>query len=228
MISVVLIEPENAGNVGAICRVMKNFALKSLVIVNPKCDVESGEAIARSKHAKDVLENAKVGGFEMLDGFDYLVGTTALIGSDYNIPRSPLMPFEFAKLVSDKNGKIGLLIGREGNGLTNEEIMRCDFIVTIPASPEYGTLNVSHACAVLFYELYKERGIKEMEERFEVASKVDKEQILKMVEDILSKMEFSTDDKADTQRKVWRRLVGKSMLTKREAFALMGFLRKML
>ncbi len=42
----------------------------------------------------------------------------------------------------------------------------------------------------------------------------------------LGKMDFATKEKKETQVKVWKRMIGKSFLTKREAFALMGFLRK--
>ena len=44
----------------------------------------------------------------------------------------------------------------------------------------------------------------------------------------LDKMEFATPQDRETQEKVWKRIVGKSFMSKREAFALMGFLRKLL
>ena len=49
---------------------------------------------------------------------------------------------------------------------------------------------------------------------------------MKMLNNVLSKMDFTTPEKKETQRIVWKRMIGKSFLTKREAFALMGFLRK--
>jgi tRNA/rRNA methyltransferase len=55
MISIVLVEPENSGNVGAIARVMKNFGFTDLFIVNPKCDIKNDEAIHRAKYAKELL-----------------------------------------------------------------------------------------------------------------------------------------------------------------------------
>ena len=45
---------------------------------------------------------------------------------------------------------------------------------------------------------------------------------------VLDKLEFSTKEKKDTQKKVWKRVIGKAMLTKREAFSVMGFLRKLI
>ena len=55
---------------------------------------------------------------------------------------------------------------------------------------------------------------------------IEHKQILKMVDDLIASIHWSEPSKAATQRKLWRNIVGKSFLTKREAFALMGFLRQ--
>ena len=60
MISVILIEPQTEGNVGAIARVMKNFELKELILVNPQCNHLGLDAVSRAKHGKDILKKAKV------------------------------------------------------------------------------------------------------------------------------------------------------------------------
>lgn len=227
MISIVLIEPKTQGNLGAIARVMKNFEFDELILINPKCKTGK-EAIKRAKHAKDILQNAKIKNINYLKNFDYIIGTTAVLGTDYNIPRSPLMPEELAKkIVKIKNSKIAILFGREDTGLTTEEIRRCDFIVNIPASKNYKTLNISHALAIILYEIFNLKNKNITKEKFIPASKKEKEQILKMVGKILDKMEFATKSKKETQKKVWKRIIGKGMLTKREAFALMGFLKKL-
>lgn len=218
MLTVVLVGPENAGNVGAVARSMKNFGLKSLVLVDPKCDHLSKEALDRASHAKDILKKAKV--LDDLKGFDTKIATTAVLGTDYNITRSPLLPGQLAGL----RGKTALLFGRESHGLSNEEISRCDFVVTIPASKRYPTMNISHAAAILFYEIFKSE---KPTSHFQPASAKDKEVILKRFDDILDSMKFSTAGKKKTQRKVWKRIIGKSFLTKREAFAVLGFLRKL-
>ena len=218
MISVVLIEPRNSGNVGAIARVMANFGFSNLILVNPKCNHLSQTARNRAKWAQKVLQKAKV--VKNIPKMDTLVATTAKIGTDYNIPRSPITP---SQLSSSCKGKIGVVFGRENTGLTNEEILSCDFVVTIPASKKYHVLNLSHSVSVLLYELSKETHISHIIP----ASKAEKDQIMKMLNKALGKMEFSTKDKKQTQVKVWKRMIGKSFLTKREAYALMGFLKKL-
>lgn len=217
MLSVILIRPENPGNIGAIARVMSNFDLSKLIIVNPKCNHLGKEARNRAKHAQNVLEKAKV--LKKIPKMDYLIATSAKLGSPYN-PRSPLTPNQVAAKIP-KNKKVGLLIGPEGKGLLNNEIMKADFLVTIPASKKYGTLNISHACAILFYEFFGKGQILQ-----EPASLTDREQLLKVIYKRLDKIKFSTKEKKATQKIVWKRLLSKAFLTKREAFVLFGFFKK--
>lgn len=217
-------EPEKAGNVGAIARVMSNFGFEDLVLVNPQCDYLSEEAQGRAKHARNVLKKAKVVQIDALKNYHTLIGTTSRLGTDYNIPRSPLSPSQLAEILPNKKN-VGLLFGREGIGLKNEEIEMCDFVVTIPTSKKYPTMNLSHSVAVICYELFKAQ--ENITSHIRFASDVDKKQIMKMVKEQISKMKFSTTAKKETQQKIWKRIIAKSFLTKREAFALMGFFRKL-
>jgi tRNA/rRNA methyltransferase len=229
MISIVLVGIETPGNVGSIARAMKNFGLKELVLVDPKCDPQSKEAWDRAAHARDVLKKAVVADFSYLKKYDYLVGTTAKLGSDYNIPRIPMTPAELAAKLAglDQKTKIAILFGRESSGLLNEEIQKCDFTVTIPAAKDYPTLNVSHAVAVVLYELFKEELTANVKERYAPISGREKEVALGKIDIILNRLHFVTPERRETQKKLWKRMIGKAMLTRREAFALLGFLRKL-
>ncbi|MBW2980898.1 TrmJ/YjtD family RNA methyltransferase [Candidatus Woesearchaeota archaeon] len=229
MISVVLIEPETSGNIGAIARVMKNFEFDDLVIINPKCKPLAKEALDRATHAKSILKKSKIKKINYLRTFDYLLATTAILGTDYNIPRSPISPEQLAEKLSkiSKKLRIGLLIGREGTGLSNKEISMCDFIVTIPSSKKYPTMNVSHATSIILYEISKKQDKKKSSEHIIFATRKEKDVILGYMNKIFNKLTFSTKEKKETQKKVWKRIIGKSFLTKREAFAVMGFLRKL-
>ena len=120
-----------------------------------------------------------------------------------------------------------MLIGREGTGLNNKEISKCDFIVTIPSSSKYPTLNVSHAASVILYEIFKKQDKKKSNEHIIPATKKEKQVMMSYFNKILNKIEFSTKEKKQTQKIVWKRLFGKAFLTKREAFAVIGFLRKL-
>ncbi len=223
MIYVALVESKTPGNIGAVARCMKNFNLDKLILVNPKCNHLCKEALDRASHAKDILKNAKTMNFEELtEKFDYLVGTSSIVGTDYNIPRSPLTPDKL-KL---PNKKIVIIFGREDSGLHNDEILKCDFIVTIPTSKKYAAMNLSHSAAVIFYEIFKNMKAEKINSDIAFASKKDKDVLLGIINSSLDKLEFSTKKKKETQRKIWKRLIGKAFLTRREIFALCGYFRK--
>ena len=228
MITIVLVEPEHPGNVGSIARAMANFGVKDLVLIHPKCRIDQ-ESRRLAKNANSILDNAKINGFSILGKFDYLIGTTSKLGTDYNIPRSPMTPSQLAgKLKGIKNKKIALILGRESEGLRNNQVKLCDFMVTIPTSKSYKALNVSHSLAVLLYEIYKEKNTKEMMAPYTPISRKEKDQILKLLKAAMNNMGFEMERKKDTQIKVWKRMITKSFMTKREAYALMGFLKKVI
>jgi tRNA/rRNA methyltransferase len=230
MIYVILLEPEHPGNVGAIARAMKNFEFNRMVLVHPHCDHLSPEARNRAKHANDVLESAEVNEFFVVDDYDYLIATTARLGTDYNIPRSPLTPDELAAKLKEisPEKKIGLVIGREGHGMFNEEIEKCDFVVTIPSTKDYSTLNVSHAVAIMLYEIYKALGQNKVMSHINPIGKPEKDQIVKMLDQVFDGFDWHTAEKKETQQKLWKKIIGKAMLTRRESYGVMGLLRKVM
>lgn len=221
MFSIILLEPENSGNVGAVARVMKNFGFKELILVNPKCEIND-ECRKRAKHAQNILDNAKI--VKKMPVLDTLIATTGIIGSDYNISRSPITPEQLTKL--ELKGKIGLVFGRESSGLCNEEIKKCDFVVSIPTSKNYPSLNLSHAVAIILYELVKNN--KSVTSEIKLLTLQEKKQLNKIFNEILANLEFRTVKNKETQQKVWKKLLGKSFLSKREAYAVIGLLKKIL
>lgn len=224
MISIILVEPQTPGNIGAVARVMKNFGFYSLILINPKCDPLSPDSKNRAKWAQDILKRAKIK--TSIPKLHTLIATTSQVGTDYNIPRSPITPSQLSKRLNiDK--KIGLVFGREGTGLTNEEISGCDFTLTIPTHKRYPTLNLSHSVSIILYEIFKSKDKENIIEHIKAAQKKDKEHLLSLIDIQLKSMDFKTSSKRKTQQVIWKRIIGKSFLTKREAFALMGFFKKL-
>ncbi|MGV8150516.1 MAG: RNA methyltransferase [Candidatus Woesearchaeota archaeon] len=229
MITLILIEPEHPGNTGAILRAMKNFEFSSITLINPKFDINSEELKNRAKWAQDLIPKIKIKNYDMKKlrkEFDYLIATTAKIGRDYNILRSPISPEQLAETIHDKKSKIGILIGREGPGLNNDELRMCDFTVTIPTSKKYGTMNISHATTIILYEIFKKQKTENITSHIAPITAIEKEQIYKQLNKIFDEMNFTTNQRKETQKLLWQKIIGKSFLSKREAYALMGFLKK--
>lgn len=220
-LSVVLIEPKTSGNVGAIARVMANFGFEKMVLLDPICSVDENECRARAKHAQKILDKAKVKSLDFLDKFDLVIGTTAIIGNHYNIKRLAVSSKDLKeKLPKDK--KVAIVFGTEGDGMTNEQIERCDYVVTIPSDPNYRTLNLSQSVGIILYELFDHKP------NFEMVSGKQKTFINKLISEALPKLGFTDERKIATQEKTWNQVLSKATMTKREAFVVMGFLKKVL
>jgi tRNA/rRNA methyltransferase len=229
MITIILVKPQEPGNIGAIARAMANFDLSNLILVEPLCNHLDEEALKRSKHGNYIIKKAIVKKYayfkKLKNNFDLVIGTTSVLGTDYNIPRTPLFPEDVAKKISEKQ-KVALLFGNEAQGLSNEEIKKCDFIVNIPTSKKYPAMNISHAAAIMFYELYKESFKRTITEKILPASRKERDVMLEKINNIIDSLKFATKEKRETQRIAWRRIIEKSMLSKREAFAALGLLKK--
>ncbi|MFP3873880.1 MAG: tRNA (cytosine(32)/uridine(32)-2'-O)-methyltransferase TrmJ [Thiohalophilus sp.] len=152
-VRVVLVNTSHPGNIGAVARAMKNMGLTQLVLVNP-AEFPSGEARARASGATDILEQAQVvtSMEEAVAGCAVVLGASARLRS---IPWPSLDPRAAADKVLDVVGSANaaLVFGRENNGLSNDELDRCNYLVHIPANPDYSSLNIAAAAQVLVYEL---------------------------------------------------------------------------
>ncbi len=221
--SVILVEPAFEESIGFVARSMKNFGLTSLHLVNPKTALgPSGRA--RGGHAQDVLDSIVTHASltEALDGLDLTIGTTAQRAhSGTSLLRRPMTPRELGNVLQCSTGSVGVVLGREGTGLNNGELGMCDAVVTIPSSAEYPTLNLSHAAAIIFYELHL--GSLSTEEE-ELATGSVKETILRYLSDslILSRTE---EYRVGLTARALRNVLGRSAIRKREASLLAGALR---
>jgi tRNA (cytidine32/uridine32-2'-O)-methyltransferase len=149
----VLVEPTHSGNVGAVARAMKNMGLTRLVLVNPKCAIDA-DAIARAAGADDLLAAADIVATlpDALHGCRLVVGTSARLRHlDWPV-LNPRACGE--RLVAEAGeGDVGLILGRESSGLSNEELARCHFLAHIPTDPGFSSLNLAAAAQVFAYEV---------------------------------------------------------------------------
>lgn len=217
---VVLVEPEHEGNVGAVVRAMGNFDLDDLVLVNP-CPI-GDEGYKRAKHAGGILKDAGVVGTveEAVSGCSLVVGTTGIVthGPKRYI-RIPMPPRDLAAKTADYEGRIALLFGREGLGLTQEELARCDLLVHIPTSDTYPTMNLSHAVTIVLYELFQARGHRTS--RVPVSSEKERELLYKFFADLLVAIDYPEFRRENTSV-MFRRMMGRSVPTKWEFYTIMG------
>jgi TrmH family RNA methyltransferase len=220
-VRVVLVEPASEGNVGSVCRAMKNFGFSDLWLVNP-CKL-GDFAKAMASHARDVLEEViTVGSLdEALHGCDLVIGTTGKPGeSTKQHLRVPYFtPSELRTMLEDKSGRVAILFGREDHGLSVAELARCDIVLNIPAADEYPILNISHAVAIVLYEIAGMEG-----GDFPLASGEMLDLLYHHFENLLVEINHP-EHKRDKTLLMLRRIIGRAMINQREYFTLMGVLR---
>ncbi|VVB76410.1 tRNA (cytidine(34)-2'-O)-methyltransferase [Candidatus Tiddalikarchaeum anstoanum] len=216
MISVTAVGTETSGNLGAIARVMANFGVSKLYLVNPVCEVFNNDSKARAMHAYNILENAVI--VDSLDkvSADYLVGTSARLGTGHNLRRVPLTPKMFREQLDSKI-HYSIVLGREGDGLTNEELAKCDVLVSIPTK-EYKAMNVSHALAVLLYELTKD----DMTVIKHLANKSDRKAVMMRLNEAGKGI-----PNLENYTVIFENLMNRSFIRKKEARALAGLFKQL-
>lgn len=221
----VFVEPKTPGNIGFLARTMKNFGLNNLVLINP-CRLDES-AYYQAVHAKELVQNAQVYGsieeFVKDEAITTVVGTTGTAGGSYNIPRIPITPDELGDKISS-GGNVSLVFGREGEGLSNEELELCDVLVTIPTSDEYPIMNISHAAAIVFYEIFKQTKDYPIDD-MDIADFEDKQVIMELCNEIISQLEYP-DHKRRNVEIITKRIIGRAFIAGREAKTLRGTLNR--
>jgi TrmH family RNA methyltransferase len=151
-IRIVLVNTSHPGNIGAAARAMKNMGLSRLYLVSPE-DYPTLEAYQRSAGAIDILDHAvRVDSLDdALEGCLWVAGTSARLRT---VQWPVLTPDECVTqgLQYLDQGEIAIVFGRENNGLTNEELERCNALLHIPTNQEYSSLNLAAAVQVVSYE----------------------------------------------------------------------------
>ena len=156
-LKIVLIKPSIEGNLGAIARTMLNFGFEELHLVSPELNIGE-EARKRAKHAGKVLEKVTIHKNlnEAISDCSLVIGTSGKREfGEKTITRHFLTPEEISKRTYSNNGKIAIVFGPEGKGLTQEELIYCDLLTSIPTWEGYPIMNLSHSVSVILYELYK-------------------------------------------------------------------------
>ena len=220
-VQIVLVHPLYEGNVGSTARVMKNFGWTRLALVDP-CPL-GNEAKAMASHAQDVLANARrVTLDEVLAESALVVATTGEVATSVCSPiRMPYFsPREIRDLVTDVEGTVSVLFGRENRGFTNEELARAGVICTIPTSPVYPILNLSHAVGIVCYELAGlEPGT------YALASPFEMECLYGHLDRFLDRVDHP-EHKRHVTLLLARRVLARAKLTIREASTIHGLLRR--
>lgn len=227
-IRVVLVRPSHPGNIGAAARAMWTMGLARLVLVAPK-RLPDAEATALARGAACVLDRADI--VDTLEAA--LAGCTLAIGLSAR-PREfagRVLPVrEVASLAAAEapRGEVAFVFGTEMSGLSNEELARCSIAATIPANPEYSSLNLAAAVQLVGYEarIATMGGELRRATRFPAASLEAIEGLLRHAERTLVAMRFLDLRRPRRLLPRLRRLFSRAGLEREEVNILRGILAR--
>ena len=220
---VVLVEPQHPGNIGAVARAMANFGLKDLAMVKG-CGL-ADESYARSKSGRPILENSKR--FETIEEAiaecDIAIGTSGIRPEgDKRWFRAPQDVKKINEIIAERENP-ALLFGRENHGLYREELALCEATITIPTNSEYPILNLSHAVAIVLYEIKRSEKVKRLKKQ----KSVSQEEFERLVDRIMELLENSSypERRLNRSKTTLRRLVSRGNPNIGEYENLMGIFK---
>lgn len=139
---VILDHLEDSHNLGAIIRTCEAAGIKNIIIPKNRSVRVTGVTYKTSAGAilntNIILVSNIVNSIKKLKDNGFWIVGTDMEGTDYR--------------EIDYSGKIGLIIGGEGKGISDLALKNCDFVAKIPMNGEINSLNASVAAAIIIYE----------------------------------------------------------------------------
>lgn len=229
--SVLLLETQNPGNLGAVARIMMNMGFDDLRLIRPKCEVLCSDSLNRAVHAKEILNSASIHQTigEALKDIDFLFGTAQ---------KKREIPLAFFHLdqwsqseLSKLNGKVGLLFGTEDRGLSKNELKYCHGQISIASSEKFPSLNLSHAVGLLLYEINQKLKLLDQTNHpdkveIKVAKNSQRREFYFDLKNSLLNIDFLNPQNPDLIMKEIENIFEKSQLSHRELQLLRGIVRQ--
>lgn len=155
---VILVEPQLGENVGMAARAMGNFGLTELRLVNPRDGWPNIAAQRAASGADHIIANVRL--FDTVEAAvadcELLFATTARAHDQAKPVVGPEAAAAEAAAEIGRQGRVGVLFGRERFGLLNDEVALADRIVTFPVNPAFASLNLAQAVLLVGYEWFKQ------------------------------------------------------------------------
>lgn len=148
-IIVMLDHLEDPHNFGAIIRTCEAAGIKSIIIPKDRSVKVNGTvsktSVGTINNVNIAIVNNLVNTIKKLKEKGYWIIGTDMEGTDYK--------------EIDYTGKIVLVVGNEGKGISKLVKENCDFMASIPMNGKVNSLNASVAAALIIYEAVRKSGI---------------------------------------------------------------------
>ena len=189
----ILVKPQLGENIGACARSLKNFGFSKLHIVSPKQSWPNNKAKATSVGAHNIIKKAKIfnNTIDAINNFNIVISLSA---RKRDINKKHISMNQFLKLIKSKSQtRFGLMFGPEASGLANNDLSVSNYILQIPTSKNFKSLNLSHSITIICYEVFKfinKSLFSKKGKNIQMSSKSDVTSLLKHLIKLLEKKDF--------------------------------------
>jgi len=152
----ILVRPQLGENIGAAARSLKNFNFENLRLISPRDSWPNKSATYTAVEAKDIIHKAKVflNTDQAVADLDCVFATTSRSRSVNKQIVDLSKAVKIIKKLSISNKKTGVFFGPEASGLSNDDLINANYLVNIPTSNKFKSLNLSHAVTIFAFELF--------------------------------------------------------------------------
>ncbi len=219
---VVLVRPQQPGNIGVAARALANHGISELVLVDPPgFDPERARWMAPNAH--DILDSARFTATveEAVEGAVVVIGTSGRLRRwDWPL----LTPTQLAVQLDTR--PTAILFGPEDAGLSNADLARCHAIVSIPTA-EHRSLNLGQAVTVICAQLLAGAITGPAPETEPLADSRTQDAAVRLLMQALVGSDYMRGRSEEQVFGTLYRLLARARPTQREATALLGMLNKL-
>lgn len=155
---IVLVRPQLGENIGKAARAMLNFGLTELRLVSPRDGWPNPDAGPSAAGADAVIDRAVVFA-SVADAVADCAHVYATTVRKRGVIKPVVTPDEAAHAIATLAGRSAILFGPERSGLETEDVALARAILTVPINPQFGSLNLAQAVAIVAYEWSKRQGL---------------------------------------------------------------------
>jgi len=222
---IVLVSPKYPGNIGAVMRLMGNFNLKTLHLVDPRVDLSDSELFSFSQGAEKRVRMKVFRTLpEALKPFQVVLATSS--GRGRRKPRLKEigeLPNSLASLPS--RAKVALLLGAEDRGLSQEEMSLAHEVFRIPTHGPFPVMNLAQAAAVTIFQATRARFGGSGEEPVLAGGK-ELQGLFGQLRETLLEIGFLPPENPEHIMKDLKRIYLRAHLSPRDVLILRGILRQ--
>jgi tRNA/rRNA methyltransferase len=231
--AVILVRPQLGENVGTAARAMLNFGLTDLRLVRPQCGWPNVKALQAASGATEVLN--RLGVFDRVEDaasdLHRLYATTARSRDLAKPVVTAAQAAREARAAVAGGERVGVLFGPERTGLSNDDLIYADAVVSVPVNPDFFSLNLAQAVLLVAYEWFQTAAaVPEREEGAPAGRPATKSELDQLLEHLIAELDavnfFRTTDRRASMSRALKLIFARAELREPDVHLLRGVIKE--